>query len=103
MLTKKEIIDIANKFAKENQTPFIALQFSFVAKSVYIDGDWDVSFKLLNTEGQEIDGSLLVVINGENGEVNSMEEIIMKHKINASNVDIPEDVIVRWGGAKRWQ
>ncbi len=82
MLLKNEIIDIANKYAESSQTEYYSLQLLFVDKSKFVDGYWDVCFKVLDEHGHEIDGPLLVAINGENGQIYSMEELIMMQRTN---------------------
>lgn len=92
MLSKNEIIDIANNYAKLNQTEYYSLQLLYVIKSNFLDGYWDISFKVLDENGCEIDGPLLVAINEENGQISTMEELIMmqrtNHNIKISNKPI---------------
>lgn len=82
MLMEKEIIDIANNYAKLGQTKYYSLQLLCVVKSKFIDGYWDISFKVLDEHGYEIDGPLLVAINGEDGQITTMEELIMMQRTN---------------------
>ncbi|MBR6537598.1 MAG: hypothetical protein IKT67_10400 [Lachnospiraceae bacterium] len=92
MLMRKEIIDIANNYAQKNQTNFYSLQLLFVTKSKFVEGYWDISFKVLDEQGYEIDGPLLLVVDGENGQTYLMEEFVMmqsgKNDIKISNKPI---------------
>ena len=87
MLMENEIVDIANNYAKSNQTKYYTLELLCAAKSKFLDGYWDISFKVLDENGYEIDGPLLVAINGESGQVSTMEELIMTQRTN-NNIKI---------------
>lgn len=83
MLTEKKIIDIAINYAGINKSEYFSLKFFLAQPSKFLDGYWDVSFKVLNEEGNEIEGPLLIAIDGETGNVYTMEELIMKQKGNS--------------------
>ena len=80
MLTEKEIINIANNYAKLNKSEYFSLQYCSAQTSRFLDGYWDVSFKVFNEKGNEIEGPLLMVINEQTGNISTMEEIIMPQK-----------------------
>lgn len=79
MLTEKEIIDIANNYANLHKSEYFSLQYCFARISQFGDGYWDVTFKVFNENGNEIEGPLLVVINGDTGRISTMEEMILEH------------------------
>ena len=79
MLTEREINQIAIHYAKISKTEHYYLEFLCVKPSVFLDGYWDAGFKVFTQEGNELEGPLLVAINGETGEISTMEQLIMKH------------------------
>ncbi len=80
MLTENEIIKIANDYALSSKTNYYSLQLLCVMKSKFLVGYWDVSFKVIDEDGYEIDGPLLVAIDGETGQIRTMEEVIMTQR-----------------------
>lgn len=92
MLTVEEITNIAHNYANRNKKQYYSLQLLFVKKSQFLDGYYDASFKVLNELGHEIEGPLMVAINEQNGDISSMEELIMQHsgdsKVKISNKPI---------------
>ena len=79
MLTEREMNKIAINYANINKTEHYYLEFLFVKPSAFLDGYWDISFKVFTQEGHELEGPLLVVIDGETGEISTMEQLIMKY------------------------
>ena len=94
MLTEKEIIDIANNYANSNRTEYYSLQLLLVKKSAFLDGYYDVSFKVMNEMGNEIEGPILVAISEQNGKIFSMEELITQEKYS-SKVKISNEPLSR--------
>ena len=80
MLTEKEITKIATEYANINKTEHYYLEYLCVKPSVFLDGYWDASFTGFTQEGTELEGPLLIAIDGETGEINTMEQLIMKHR-----------------------
>ena len=87
MLTEKEIIKIATEYANTNKTEHYYLEHLCIKPSVFLDGYWDASFTVFTQEGTELEGPLLIAIDGKTGEINTMEQLIMKHS-NDSRVKI---------------
>lgn len=79
MLTKKEITKIAVEYANINKTEHYYLEYLSIGPSVFLDGYWEASFTVFTQEGTELEGPLLIAIDGETGKINSMEQLIMKH------------------------
>lgn len=79
MLTEREINEIAINHANISKTDHYYLEFLSVKPSAFLDGYWDASFKVFTQEGTELEGPLLIAIDGETGEINTMEQLIMKH------------------------
>lgn len=79
MLTEREINKIAINYVNINKIDHYYLEFLSVKPSVFLDGYWDASFKVFTQEGHELEGPLLVAIDGETGEISTMEKIIMKY------------------------
>ncbi len=92
MMTEKEIVDISIDYASKNKSQHYSLQYLSARPSKFLDGYWDIVFKVLNEKGNEMEGPLLMVINGETGQISSMEEIIAQNigndKIKISNKPI---------------
>lgn len=86
MLTKREITEIAEKYADINKSQYYSLKFISVNPSVFLDGYWDASYKVFNDCGNEMEGPLLIAINGKTGEVFGMEELIMKESSKIKNL-----------------
>ena len=87
MLNEREIKQIAIHYANINKTEYYYLELLSVKPSTFLDGYWDAGFTVFTQEGTELEGPLLIAINGETGEINSMEELIMRHG-NDSSVKI---------------
>ena len=79
MLTEKEITEIAAEYANINKTEHYYLEYLCAKPSVFLDGYWDAGFTVFTYKGNEPKGPLLIAIDGENGEINTMEQLIMKH------------------------
>lgn len=78
VMNKKDIEAIAYQYEKSVKTEKYSLQLLNIVKSKFLDGYWDVSYKVIGESGNEMDGPLLVVINDDNGKISTMEEIIMQ-------------------------
>lgn len=92
MLTKKEIKEIAGKYADVNKSQYYSLKFISINPSVFLDGYWDACYKVFNDFGNEIEGPLLIAISGETGQIYSMEELIMNNSEN-QNVKISNEPV----------
>lgn len=84
-LTENRIKEIALSYANQNHTQHYSLEFQNAHQSIFMDNYWDVSFKVLNAQGVEIDGPLLMAIDDETGKLYTMEEVIT---ININNPDV---------------
>lgn len=80
MFTEKEINKIAINYANISKTEHYYLEFLCVKSSAFLDGYWDAGFKVFTQDGNELEGPLFVVIDGETGEISTMEQLIMKHR-----------------------
>lgn len=92
MLTKKEIKEIAGKYADVNKSQYYSLKLISISPSVFLDGYWDACYKVFNDCGNEIEGPLLIAISGEAGQICSMEELIMNNREN-QNVKISNEPV----------
>ena len=92
MLTKKEIKEIAGKYADVNKSQYYSLKLISIKPSVFLDGYWDACYKVFNDCGNEIEGPLLIAISGETGQIYSMEELIMNDSEN-QNVKISNEPV----------
>ena len=76
MLSEKEIMDIANDYADLNKTQYCLYQLVYVRKSLFLDGYYDVCYRVMDKNGREIDAALMVAIDVRSGQVISLEELI---------------------------
>ena len=92
IFTKKEIKEIAGKYADVNKSQYYSLKLISISPSVFLDGYWDACYKVFNDCGNEIEGPLLIAISGEAGQICSMEELIMNNREN-QNVKISNEPV----------
>lgn len=78
MLNEREINQIAIHHANISKTELYYLELLSVKPSIFLDGYWDAGFKVFNQDGSEMEGPLLLAIDGETGEISTMEQLIMK-------------------------
>lgn len=76
-LTVNEATKIAEEYACIGGSNYMYLELEQVKPSTFLDGYWDVGFKVKNMEGNELDGPLLMAIDDNTGIISSIDEIIM--------------------------
>lgn len=76
MLGENEIMDIAKDYAKQSQSGYCFYQLVYVQKSQFLDGYYDVKYRVVDQNGREIDSALLMAIDVQNGDIITLEELI---------------------------
>lgn len=75
-LSINEVKEIAENYAQNVRNNYMYLELEQVRPSTFIDGYWDVGYKVKNYEGNEIDGPLLMAINDSTGKISTIDDII---------------------------
>ena len=76
MLSEKEIMSIAEDYAKQNKSWSCSYQLLYIQKSQFLDGYYDVKYRVVDQNGREIDGGLFMAINEQSGNIITLEELI---------------------------
>ena len=76
MLTEKAIREIADDYARQNQSRYCSFQLVYIRKSLFLDGYYDVKYRVVDQFGREIDASLMMEIDIQSGNMISLEELI---------------------------
>lgn len=77
-LTLSEARKIADRYAMVGGSAYMYLELECVRPSTFLEGYWDVGFKVKDMEGNEVDGPLLMAIDDNTGIISSIDEVIMK-------------------------
>lgn len=83
-MDKEKVTAIALAYIEKTKSPYYSLEFLFAKESVVMNKYWDIGFRVLNEDGNEIDGPLLMAVDDETGTVLTMDEVITK---NINNPD----------------
>lgn len=76
MLSEEAISKIAYDYARQNQSQYCSYQLVYIRKSLFLDGYYDVKYRVVDQIGREIDASLMVAIDIQSGNVIPLEELI---------------------------
>ena len=76
MLSEKDIREIADDFARQNQSQYCSFQLVYIRKSFFLDGYYDVKYRVVDQIGREIDAALMMAIDIQSGNVIPLEELI---------------------------
>lgn len=69
---------IAIEYAEKDKTEYYSLESITAKPSVFIEDFWDVG---IDSRGNELDGSQLLAVDDNNGEIKSIEDLI-KEKLS---------------------
>lgn len=72
---------IAIEYAEKDKTEYYSLESITAKPSVFIEDSWDVGFAIKDSKGNELDGSQLLAVDDNNGEIKSIEDLI-KEKLS---------------------
>ena len=76
MLSEKAIKEIADDYARQNQSQYCTFQLVYIRKSLFLDGYYDAKYRVVDQIGREIDASLMMAIDIQSGKVIPLEELI---------------------------
>lgn len=76
MLSEEAIRKIAYDYARQNQSQYCSYQLVYIRKSLFLEGYYDVKYRVLDQIGREIDASLMMAIDIQSGNVIPLEELI---------------------------
>ena len=76
MLSEKAIREIADDYARQNQSQYCSFQLVYIRKSLFLDGYYDVKYRVVDQIGREIDSALMMAIDIQSGNMIPLEELI---------------------------
>ena len=76
MLGEKELMDIAEDYAEQHRSWSCSYQLVYIQKSQFLDGYYDVKYRVVDQNGREIDGALFMEIDEQSGNIITLEELI---------------------------
>ena len=76
MLSEKAIREIADDYARQSQSGYCSFQLVYIRKSIFLDGFYDVKYRVVDQIGREIDSALMMAIDIQSGNVIPLEELI---------------------------
>ena len=76
MLSEKAIREIADDYARQNQSRYCSFQLVYIRKSLFLDGYYDVKYRVVDQIGREIDSALMMAIDIQSGNMIPLGELI---------------------------
>ena len=76
MLSEEAIRKIADDYARQSQSGYCSFQLVYIRKSLFMDGFYDVKYRVVDQIGREIDASLMMAIDIRSGNMIPLEELI---------------------------
>ena len=76
MLSEEAIRKIADDYARQSQSGYCSFQLVYIRKSIFLDGFYDVKYRVVDQIGREIDASLMMAVDIRSGNMIPLEELI---------------------------